>query len=137
MPDVAQRRRPWEWGITFLLAACGAAYSVWLRPAPDPRAPVAIWRDGRVQAIRHCENPTEATALLACASLHCQAAVAAQLTEPGRTRIGAATRVPDSGARYLRFVGVIESEASRAPALPRGYECHVEGLTVSSVRLIN
>lgn len=131
----AARRRYWGIGATLLLAVGAAGFVSWRPSAPGPVQPVAVWRDGRIEAIQHCEHPTEAETLLACASLHCQAAAAARVPNPTAIRIGIASRVPGSDASYLRFVGVIETE--QAAPLPRGYECHVEGLTVTELRLIN
>jgi hypothetical protein len=118
-------------GVAVAAACVGFAL---YRPSASPLAPSATWRDGRITEIHRCARPRDAATLLACAALHCQAAVADGLPEPRAARISSAARVPEIDTRYLRFVGTIEAVAGIA--VPRGYECLVEGLSVASLRLI-
>jgi hypothetical protein len=107
-----------------------------LAPSAAPKAPRALWRDGLIVGIYHCESPPDQEAYLACAELHCQAAIANQLSDPPSVKISSSTRVDHPDVRYVRLVGTIETREARSLP-PQGYACELEGLQIHSATIIN
>jgi hypothetical protein len=103
----------------------------------DPAAPYARWRDGRVIEILNCESFASEREFLACAELHCQAAIAARLEAPQEVTISAALRVDNPDIRLVRLVGHIDNRASPSDSPAQGYECELEGLKIAHARVIN
>ena len=61
-----------------LLLALGGWFG-WRQFGATQEAPLPLWRDGVIVAVRNCEQPRSDTALRDCAALHCLQQVTRQL----------------------------------------------------------
>lgn len=103
----------------------------WRPPASPP--PEALWRNGVIVDIRHCDPPRDAAATLECASFHCARKVAEDLTNAQQARLRVVERAFD-GDR-IRISGTIE-QYLRARTLPTGFECEMRHLRDARPRLV-
>lgn len=53
----------------------------------ESEAPEALWRNGVIVDVRHCDQPASEAATLRCAALICAQRVTRQLTNPQQTQL--------------------------------------------------
>ncbi|MCC7410006.1 MAG: hypothetical protein IT495_00020 [Gammaproteobacteria bacterium] len=118
-----------------LVALTGAAgWRLWRAPAAP--APYALWRDGRIVEVRGCDRDAPMPDSQRCGWLACAAAVTQLLVNPmeGTLRPLPRSIVPATGVERIR--GNIDYRTSLSVPLMRAFECHLQGATLTHVRLL-
>ncbi len=106
--------------------AAVAVVATWLsRPPPAPPAPYALWRDGRIVGIRHCERPATQAIRAECAWLACAEAVTGRMVNPMEGRLR--PRAPRAGADdgVAEITGTIDYRTTLAQPPMRAFECRL------------
>lgn len=123
-----------------LLAAGGvvlAAAAAWLaRPSPVLPAPYALWRDGRIVVLRHCDPPATPGHRAECAWLACARAVTGQMVNPMEGRLRPLPPRPETGTGATVLAGTIDYRTTLAQPPMRAFECRVRGSHLLEARLL-
>ena len=69
-----------------LVLALGGWFG-WRQLGTTQEAPLPLWRDGVIVAVRNCEQPRSDDALRDCAALHCLQQVTRQLEYPVESKV--------------------------------------------------
>lgn len=122
MPEGLRRRRPGLWLMAVGLVI--AALTWWQLDAAtrESAVPEALWRNGVIVDVRHCEQPTSEAANLRCAALICAQRVTRQLTNAQQTRLTLTSVARDDASGDIKVDGNL-AQALSSPTLPTGFHC--------------
>lgn len=132
MPRPSAARIAIAAGVVSALAAA-AWYS---RPPPPPPAPYALWRDGRIVTVRHCDPPAVPGHRGECAWLACAQAVTGQMVNPMEGRLRPLPPRPEPGTGASVLAGTIDYRTTLAQPPMRAFACRVRGATLLDARLL-
>ncbi|MGE0860787.1 MAG: hypothetical protein AB7I01_15140 [Gammaproteobacteria bacterium] len=122
MPEAVGRLRRGLWimavGVVFATLTCWRLYAS-VREAP---APEALWRNGVIVDVRHCDRPASEATNLRCAALICAQRVTRQLTNPQQTHLKLSSLARDDATGEIEVHGDLE-QALASPTLPIGFHC--------------
>lgn len=122
MPEGLRRRRPGLWllaaGVVFVVAAWWQLHATTL----ESEAPEALWRNGVIVDVRHCDQPASEAATLRCAALICAQRVTRQLTNPQQTQLTLTSFARDEATGDIKVDGDL-AQALASPTLPTRFHC--------------
>ena len=90
----------------------------------EPEPPAALWRNGVIVHVDHCDAPADEQSLLRCAGLHCARRVTELLTNAQQARLHITRAEWREPGRTIRIEGTI-SQYLHIPTLPQGFACTV------------
>ncbi len=124
-PSVHSRRI--KYALILLLIASCATWWWRMHATPIEIEPEALWHNGIIVDVRHCDQPVSEHALLRCAALLCAQRVTQRLTnaQQATLKIDSYRRDPSTGT--IQISGSLD-QYLRAPTLPTGFSCGVESL---------
>ncbi|MBX9608204.1 MAG: hypothetical protein K2Y51_18445 [Gammaproteobacteria bacterium] len=88
----------------------------------ESAAQEALWRNGVIVDVRHCDQPTSEAANLHCAALICAQRVTRQLTNPQQTRLTLTSFTRDESTGEIKVEGDLAQVLS-SPTLPTRFCC--------------
>jgi hypothetical protein len=88
----------------------------------ESEAPEALWRNGVIVDVRHCDQPTSEAANLRCAALICAQRVTRQLTNAQQTRLTLTSYGRDEATGQIKVEGTLAQTLS-SPTLPTRFHC--------------
>ena len=109
-----------------LLGAILLALWFGLRYDATPAAPEALWRNGIIVSVRHCDQPADQESLLKCASFYCAQRVTETLTNAKQATLKVTAQAIVDGR--LQISGDI-IQSLRARTLPTGFSCDLRNMT--------
>lgn len=140
MHDAGARSQPLKAVLAISAACCVALAIAASLPLKDGMLTrVSMAADPQAQEAPDCTGRLDVARFLRCAEATCHDAIRDSLATEARPRavFGAAEHVDHADLRYVRLVGTLDTPGVAGNGLPRGYECELEGLTVTRARIIN